>query len=204
MLIDNNTPAMWPEEFELVVKTLLQRRPQTYLEWGGGISSQFYPLLASVHATIIDNFPPWCNKIAALPVVKCSNKITLFCNVLKREDNTHIPLKQWGTPSDVKDSRRAYEEYTAAVDRVQHTHYDAVLIDGRFRLGSVLKILKYISPQSVVFVHDFTLRPHYSKALLYYDIIGYARSLVVLRMKQKYYNVGVNFSNIIDTTFDSI
>ena len=41
--------------------------------------------------------------------------------------------------------------------------------------------------ESVVFIHDFwarvTARGRYAMVLMYYDVIGYARSLVVLRRK---------------------
>ena len=74
-----------------------------------------------------------------------------------------------------------------AVDDMGVQQYDAALVDGRFRIACALKLLHYLTPQSVMFVHDFWLRVNsdaqYTIILEYYDVLGYARSLVVMRKK---------------------
>jgi hypothetical protein len=67
----NESPMMFPEEFEFVVKLLANMRPDTYLEWGTGMSTSFYPLLASGTVTAIVGYPPWCDKVMMEPRVRC-------------------------------------------------------------------------------------------------------------------------------------
>ena len=55
----NNQPMMFPEEFEFITKLMANRKPETYLEWGCGTSTSFYPLLASGKVVAIDGYPPW-------------------------------------------------------------------------------------------------------------------------------------------------
>eukprot|EP00956_Cyclotella_meneghiniana_P015010 scaffold22743_cov41-Cyclotella_meneghiniana.AAC.1 len=52
-------PMMFPEEFEFIVKLFANAKPTTYLEWGTGTSTSFYPLLASGSVYAIDGYPPW-------------------------------------------------------------------------------------------------------------------------------------------------
>ena len=59
----HKSPMMFPEEFDLIVKTLAQLQPVSYLEWGSGMSTSFYPLLASGDVRVIDGYPPWCKKV---------------------------------------------------------------------------------------------------------------------------------------------
>ena len=47
-----------------------------------------------------------------------------------------------------------------------------VLIDGRSRAACAQKALDYISSDSIVFIHDFWLRPEYRPALQNYTVIG--------------------------------
>lgn len=62
--------------------------------------------------------------------------------------------------------------------------YDAALVDGRHRVVVALKLLNHLKPDSVLFFHDFWARyKAYKRVLDFYDVIGYARSLAVLRPK---------------------
>lgn len=38
---------MYPEEFELLVKTMVQAAPQNYVDWGAGKSTSWNPTLAN-------------------------------------------------------------------------------------------------------------------------------------------------------------
>ena len=44
---------------EFIVKLFANAKPATYLEWGTGTSTSFYPLLASGSVYAIDGYPPW-------------------------------------------------------------------------------------------------------------------------------------------------
>mmetsp|Transcript_20911 Transcript_20911/g.35014 ORF Transcript_20911/g.35014 Transcript_20911/m.35014 type:complete len:402 (-) Transcript_20911:443-1648(-) len=191
-------PMMYPEEFEMMVKTLARIEPRTYLEWGSGSSTSFYPLMASGEVRVIDNNPPWCEKVASDPVVNCvqqqqNGRLRFFCNQLKDPDGKVIPVGELGyvsggaNPADALALKtRAGEAYVEVIDTVGIQHYDAALVDGRYRIACALKLLHYLSPKSVLFVHDFWLRTtssDYKVILDYYDVLGYARSLAVLRKK---------------------
>lgn len=90
---------MWPEEFEMVAKTLARLRPKTYIEVGCGKSTSFYPLLVSGRAVAIDNYPEWCQKVAAAPVVRClvqAGRLQFQCVQATRPDGSVIPLLNEG------------------------------------------------------------------------------------------------------------
>jgi hypothetical protein len=183
------SPMMFPEEFEMVVKTLAQHRPATYLEWGSGKSTSFYPLLASGKVAVIDGYPPWCVKVEMDTVVKClieSGRLSLACKSPVRADGTEVELLGEGRlPSNLSDAdvNVTMETYVNAVDDTGFTTFDAALVDGRFRVACALKLLPYLHSKSILFMHDFWLRPMYHAVLPYYDVLGTARSLVVLRKK---------------------
>eukprot|EP00959_Pyramimonas_sp_CCMP1952_P063885 1334677-Pyramimonas_sp.AAC.1 len=68
---NHQLPAMFPEEFEMIVKTMARAKPRTYLEWGSGVSTAFFPLLASGQVRVIDNNPPWCARVQSNQAVQC-------------------------------------------------------------------------------------------------------------------------------------
>jgi hypothetical protein len=72
---DNTSPMMFPEEFEMVIKTLAQHRPATYLEWGSGKSTSFYPLLASGKVAVIDGYPRGATLCRATPWSSASLRV---------------------------------------------------------------------------------------------------------------------------------
>ena len=73
--------------------------------------------------------------------------------------------------------------YVNAVDKCSIESLDIVLVDGRFRLQCALKLLPYLHKDSVLLLHDFWIRRPYHEVLKYYDVIGYARSVVALQKK---------------------
>eukprot|EP00038_Savillea_parva_P012634 m.205950 g.205950 ORF g.205950 m.205950 type:complete len:364 (+) comp23142_c0_seq1:78-1169(+) len=185
----HDAPMMWPEEFELIVKTMIQHEPNTYLEWGSGKSTSFYPLLASGAVSVIDGYPPWCRKVEEDPTVMCmvdEGRLRFFCKPPVRKDGSTIAVLGEGRlPDNIADADTAIiaDLYVNAVDSIGTTHFDAALVDGRFRVACALKLLPYLSQTSVLFMHDFWLRPRYHAVLDYYNVVGYARSAVVLRKK---------------------
>eukprot|EP00040_Diaphanoeca_grandis_P007300 m.40421 g.40421 ORF g.40421 m.40421 type:complete len:399 (+) comp18480_c0_seq1:392-1588(+) len=180
-------PMMWPEEFEIIVKTFAQLKPGTYLEWGCGKSTNFYPLLASGQVIALDNYPPWCEIISKSPVVKCvmekQKRFRFECVAPAKPDGTEIELLSEGRVARLEDRQYVAATYVNAIDNVGIKLFDIALVDGRYRAACALKLLNYIGPKSVVFIHDFFARPKYYIVFKYYDVIGYARSLVVLRRK---------------------
>jgi len=186
---DHTAPMMFPEEFEMVIKTLAQHRPTTYLEWGSGKSTSFYPLLVSSKTAVIDGYSPWCAKVQGDSVVQClmeSGRLTFACKSPIRPDGSEVQLLQEGRlPKNLPDAdvNVTMETYVNAVDDTGFTTFDAALVDGRFRVACALKLLPYLHSTSILFMHDFWLRREYHAVLDFYDVLGRARSLVVLRKK---------------------
>jgi len=184
-----DAPMMWAEEFEAIVKTFAQLRPETYLEWGCGKSTNFYPLLASGKVVALDNYPPWCEKVSTSPVVNClineQKRFQFNCIAPLTPQGTEIKLSQMGRVLNSSEQQYVAESYVNAIDTAGVPHYDVILVDGRYRAACALKALSYINERSVLFIHDFFGREGfgYFRVLEYYDIIGYARSLVILRKK---------------------
>ena len=184
-----DTPMMWPEEFEFVVKTMANAHPATYLEWGSGKSTSFYPLLASGQVSVIDGYPPWCDKVQADPTVACmveEGRLEFVCKAPIRDDGSEIKVLQEGRLPDemlAADVATIAISYVNAVEDLDHAFFDVALVDGRFRVACALKLLNYLHSNSILFMHDFWVRQQYHVVLEYYDVIGYARSVVALRKK---------------------
>ena len=51
-----------------------------------------------------------------------------------------------------------FADYVNAVDTFGVPVFDAVLVDGRFRVACALKALQYTDSGSVVFIHDYFQR----------------------------------------------
>jgi hypothetical protein len=183
-------PMMFPEEFEFIVKLMANARPQTYLEWGCGASTSFYPLLASGDVYAIDGYPPWCKQVSEEPRVQCmvkEGRLKFVCPPLLGGNGSQVQMGGLGmipitTPE--KDVLSAMQIYVEAIDTLGVTTLDVALVDGRFRLQCAIKLLPYLKPDSVLLMHDFFLRSKYHAVLEYYDVIGYARSVVALKKKE--------------------
>lgn len=183
-------PMMHPDEFEFMVKTMINLKPKTYLEWGSGKSTSFYPLMVSGHTWVIDGYPPWCAKTSEDPTVKCmidNSWLTFVCSEPHRADGSSIKLNVEGRlPKFMgkKDANTVADQYVNAIENTGTKSFDAALIDGRFRVAAALKLLPYLHDKSVLFMHDFWRRPNYHAVFDYYDAIGYARSSVALVKKK--------------------
>lgn len=194
---ENTSPMMWPEEFEFITKLMANAKPRTYLEWGCGTSTSFYPLLASGQVIAIDGYPPWCQQVAAEPRVKCMVKeekhLKFYCPELVGADGiTKLNLLEVGkipvstADEDIEAAMRIYVDtsFMGAVAETNVEVLDVALVDGRFRLQCALKLLPYFGPNSILLLHDFWVRQNAYKIVLeYYYVVGYARSVVALKKK---------------------
>ena len=181
-------PMMYPEEVELLVKTLIRLRPRNYLEWGAGKSTAWYPLLAS-RSYVIDNYAPWCERVRQMPTVQCLHarqRLSFQCATTTFANGSSVPVGPLGMPTSKKTSKLVLSRYLEAFESIVASGitFDAALIDGRFRVAATLKLLNHVHADSVIFIHDFWLRlRNYNVVLRYYDVIGRARSAVVLKRK---------------------
>jgi len=82
----NTQPMMFPEEFEFITKLMANLKPRTYLEWGCGTSTSFYPLLASDKVVAIDGYPPW--KVRISIILSCER--SQLCNMMMYDWLLHL------------------------------------------------------------------------------------------------------------------
>ena len=190
MPTNHSAPMMFPEEFEFIVKVMANLRPHTYLEWGCGASTSFYPLLASGNVVAIDGYPPWCEKISSEPRVNCMSRqekrLQFYCPELLNADGSSARLWEMGkiprrTPD--ADIENIMDIYVNSIDKTNVTSIDLALVDGRFRFQCAVKLLPFLNANSVLLMHDFWLREAYHAVFEYYYPIGYARSVVALKKK---------------------
>ena len=114
-----------------------------------------------------------------------------MCALPRFENGTLIDQGVEARPKDTASAIAMGAVYVAAIEAAIEvagvSYFDAALVDGRFRAACALRLLHHVNMESVVFMHDFwpriKSRGRYDMVLSYYDVIGYARSLVVLRRK---------------------
>lgn len=90
--------------------------------------------------------------------------------------------QNWGNPrqgttvNDWKKYVQAYKkEYNA----------DIILIDGRFRVACAIDVYDKIKKDTIVLVHDYTVRPEYHIIEKYYNLIKTFGTLAVFLKKEK-------------------
>lgn len=193
-LLAENIPEATPDAPPLVVLpqpllthleylTLLHytKGKKNYLEWGSGASTTAVGILAD-SATSIENQQEWCKQMR-------SSKLTQFWimnGVLVYHCIDTGPSGELGIPLGEVDVVKA-RRYVDVIDSLNHTVYDVVLIDGRFRAACGLKVLDYIDDCSYVFVHDWLTRiSRYRILLEFYDEVALLDRLMVLKRRQSY------------------
>ncbi|GAB5363699.1 hypothetical protein AAMO2058_000906400 [Amorphochlora amoebiformis] len=177
-------PVYFGDEFEIVVKSLIQKRPKTYLEWGSGGSSRWLTALVSDKVVSVDNFKPWCDKVRQDPYVQCLENNGIFDQYCAAPKAGYQGNMAWGTyTGDDEIGNAMARDYVNAIDQFDTKRYDVILVDGRFRVGCALKALNYVDQNSIVIIHDFWKRREYHHILKYYDTSGRSRSAAVLRRK---------------------
>ena len=164
------TPWMSSQEIQLIESFL--KPNMTMLEWGSGGSTVTFSKKVSKYYSI-EHVKDWYSKVdKELDNLNLKSKVT---NVLIEPDYPRtIPTK--------------YEEFKTYIEYVDQLNikFDAVLIDGRARAQCAERVLGYLNPGAVVFIHDFWQRPQYHSVLEYYKEVSsvkYGQSLVVLKKK---------------------
>ena len=150
-----NLKEIWMPKIES--KALIRRMQgvQTYLEWGSGGSTLNVAPLATRRAVSIEHDRRWCAKMQSK--LK-GHSIEYYCippNKKYKHDGSYSSLKS----------------YVDRIDTLGEDVWDFVLIDGRARVACAVKALAYISPDSVVTIHDYArTRGIYSAILFFYEI----------------------------------
>lgn len=177
----------------------------TYLEYGsGGSTTEFGRLVANVYS--VEHDCEWHDVVAGrVADAGLLDKVRFRCVPPSLTADTHqsplsgavvapatAPLpprspasRPWGLISRFEHgSYSQFHSYVNAVDDLADEtggkvpRFDAVLIDGRARVATALRVLPYLTPSSVVFVHDWGTRSHlYAPILRYYTPVARVAAL---------------------------
>jgi hypothetical protein len=147
---------------------------QVVLEWGAGKTTLELSKLVKKYYSVEHDFY-WYNQI-----LKRKNKnVRLYFVAPNTPDRKYLRFseKDDGSYSDFKN----YVDFIENLS-IYENKFDIVIVDGRARVDCVLKILPYISEETLVFLHNFD-RYFYWKVLDYYNIEKIVDKLVLLKKK---------------------
>ena len=151
---------------------------KVYGEYGAGDSTYYAalePSVIEIHSVESDS--KWIEDTRArLNAVASKNRLAHPAIFHYKEMDT--AYKNWGHPGPkaTSDQKRAYSDPIQAP-------LDFVLIDGRFRVATALKLHQAISDSTLVAIDDFLNRPHYHLVLDYYKVIDQGETMVILKRK---------------------
>ena len=191
-------PWMTSAEVRMIKEHLHKAKPQIYLEWGTGQSTSHYPLFAT-KTYAIDNYEPWCAKVLSQPTPSCLQRkgaLDLRCV------HAPFPVKGMGNvdPENIDKMAELYVTDNAGVLNDIAQPIDAALIDGRFRVACSLRILPFLRPTSIVFVHDFWDRQqHYRDILNHYRVVDRVDRLAVLQPLDTSEKTAKLYENYLDS-----
>ncbi len=152
---------MQPAEIQLISQLINQTGASSYFEWGTGGSTDSFPraLPRGGRAVAVENFPAWCSRVRAAPFASCAIAAgALEYRCLAPENETvggaGYPAAWLRNHSDAA-STRAFGSYIDAIGKdAPSGGWDAVLVDGRFRVACLLEALKFTTPNATIFLHD--------------------------------------------------
>ena len=152
---------MQPAEIQLISQLINQTGASSYFEWGTGGSTDSFPraLPRGGRAVAVENFPAWCSSVRAAPFASCAIAAgALEYRCLAPENETvggaGYPAAWLRNHSDAA-STRAFGSYIDAIGKdAPPGGWDAVLVDGRFRVACLLEALKFTTPNATIFLHD--------------------------------------------------
>ena len=152
---------MQPAEIQLISQLINQTGASSYFEWGTGGSTDSFPraLPRGGRAVAVENFPAWCSRVRAAPFASCAIVAgALEYRCLAPENETvggaGYPAAWLRNHSDAA-STRAFGSYIDAIGKdAPPGGWDAVLVDGRFRVACLLEALKFTTPNATIFLHD--------------------------------------------------
>lgn len=172
--MDYTIQMMHRAEVDLISSYL--RPTDVYVEYGsGGSTINFSPLVARAYS--VEHNCEWADYITRL--VREHVHHAAYTNLNIHCVSITPGFREWGTHSFYEHANyKQFREYVDAIDTFKEPSFDRVFIDGRARLACALKVLPYLKPDSLVFIHDFFSRTNlYGAVLQYYDEI--ARVLAV-------------------------
>jgi hypothetical protein len=158
-------------DFSLLKKYL--QKSKIYGEYGAGDSTVYAsqePTIQEVHS--VESDKQWIEDTRAAMSQEGKAKTHFYY----KEMGTRY--KNWGHPGpNATDAqKRAYSDPLPNTSSL-----DIVLIDGRFRVATALKLHQAISDTTYVAFDDFLIRPQYHDVLDYYTLVEQGKTMVILQ-----------------------
>ena len=149
------TSVMMKREEREIIRAYLKPTDRM-LEYGSGFSTLYFSRFVHSYYSI-EHDRQWYkrvqNFIAETPLV--ARKVQKYLLVA-----VDPGYKGWAG-GFTEGTRQQFDEYIRGVHQLGVKKFDVVLIDGRARVECAKEILPYLHANSIVFVHDYTNRPHY-------------------------------------------
>ena len=155
------------------------------LEWGSGGSTIYFSSLVEKYYSI-EHDPAWYEKVKKeLTQNNINNVEYIFSpmNVEKHKEKEMLE-KVYGGHKISEDRKPViFRNYIDAVERLGDNKYDAILIDGRARPWCCQKVLPYMTKQSIIFFHDYSVRPRYHVVEKYLEKIEEVQTLSIMKKR---------------------
>lgn len=169
---------MKPVESELFVRHI--KKSGYYLEFGMGGST--IVALSNTKAKVysVESDFEWIRKLKKYWFIRF--------HLLKRLSIYYANIgntKEWGYPVDTQ-HKLSFPDYSSGIfKKIDVSKVDCVLIDGRFRVASVLQTILHCHKNSglKILFHDFYNRPRYHEVLKYLSEIEKADTLAVFNIR---------------------
>lgn len=141
---------MTPDEVK-ILSSFLQETDH-YYEFGMGGSTWLASGLVRESITSVESDKQWVENVKN-ELKDCSLELNL----------QHIdigPTGGWGTPMN-RSCEHLFPNYSRSILRANTDLIDFCLVDGRFRVACFLNALLCLRHDSIIAIHDYTVRPNY-------------------------------------------
>jgi len=158
---------------------LVENNP-CYLEFGCGGSTEIAVALGCKLMVSVDSDPNWIEALKKKEAVAAA----IERNALFFEHIDIGPVGAWGAPTDDSKIRNWPRYYLTPFTKYDFL-YDLVLIDGRFRNACASAAYCFMSEDSTLLVHDYTIRQGYYDIEKFFEISEQADTLVSFKKKKR-------------------
>jgi hypothetical protein len=139
-----------------------------YLEFGLGGSTLRAIQKSKAQIYAVESSPEWIKKMRKYLVLRYFENKRLYIFPVSIG-----PTRDWGYPESDND-QNLFEAYSSSIfESIDRKAIDLALVDGRFRVACVLKIILscYENKNIKILIHDFWDREQYHIVLKYLDIV---------------------------------
>jgi hypothetical protein len=174
----------------------IYRKSSRYLEFGCGGSTQLAAQYPQMKIVSVDSDEDWIQKVKEDANVSDGVKGGRISFIQVDIGST----AEWGMPKDESKIRNWPRYYTAPFVQ-RENYYDAVLIDGRFRVSCALAAFVFAPEHVTVAFHDYEYRPHYYEVEQFFDVVERVDSLCIMK-KRQHVNQRLIFSEMVKNIFN--